>query len=69
MIVLKKDVSTNDWGTKIWSFPLHYGSIDVIIKKIQIMWCQKKILTLGKKEKKKRSTLNVKQIHSDYRNK
>jgi hypothetical protein len=28
----KKDMSTNDQRTKIWSFPWHYGSIDTIIK-------------------------------------
>ncbi len=28
----KKDISTNDWRTKILSFPLHCGSIDMIIK-------------------------------------
>jgi hypothetical protein len=28
----KKDMSTNDGGTKIWSFPLHCGLIDVVIK-------------------------------------
>ena len=28
----KKDMLTNDGGTKIWSFTLYCGSIDVIIK-------------------------------------
>jgi hypothetical protein len=32
MTIEEKDVSTNDWGTKIQSFPLHCGSIDMIIK-------------------------------------
>jgi hypothetical protein len=40
----KKNVLTNNWTTKIWSFPLHYGSIDVIKREIQIMWIEKKTL-------------------------